>query len=535
MATPPLPPGFVLESDVPPLPAGFVLEAPDFSGATGGVTGSTYDQPKPRRTLPEIATRAAGLTGRSMAQGVGGLVDFAAEGARMNPLLLPGRAALALMGQPDLPQLNARGAIEQRLTQVGVPQPETAPERVISGVGEALTGAGLTAGLGGLPRAGLQLASAGTGATAGELTREAGGSPRLQTLAGLAGGLIPGLGMGRGARMPSGAPEQAIVQKAAARGIPLRPAGVTGGKTTQALRSVPGAGAKGRYESDVGQFNRALSETIGSDQPVMTRQANAAKAVQDTQTLNTIMARNAMAVDAPFVTALNDVLASAKGSKVAERAIQAQIDDLMASSQVVNGKTVIPGTAYQRLDSQLGRIGKIKNSAQPFVQDLRAALRTQMDNSISPEDAQTWATWRQQYGDRKAIQKLIAESGDRPIDPRKLMQAVMGKDFNSQGRMATGRRGELGELADIGQLIEPPTPTSVPVGVAGTAALGGGALANAPATAGLYGLLNLAGRAADRAYLPQGNRLQTLGQGIPGIVPALAPFRFDQQPYPEER
>lgn len=513
-----------------PAAAGPWAKYADFGNVQSDVT-STYDQTKPPRTLPEIATRAAGLTGRSMAQGIGGLADFAAEGARLNPFLLPGRAAMALMGQPDLPQLNARGAIEQGLTQAGVPQPETAPERVISGVGEALTGAGLTAGLGGLPRAGLQLASAGTGATAGELTREAGGSPRLQTLAALGGSLIPGLGMGRGARMPAGTPEQAIVQQAAARGIPLRPAGVTGGKTTQAIRSIPGAGAKGRYEADVKAANRALAETIGVDAPVVTRGVNAAKAVQDTQTLNALMARNTMAVDAPFVTALNDVLASAKGSKVAERAIQAQIDDLMASSQVVNGKTVIPGQAYQRLDSQLGRIGKIKNSAQPFVQDLRAALRQQMDSSISPEDAQAWATWRQQYGDRKAIQKLIAEAGDRPIDPRELMSAVMGKDFNSQGRMATGRRGALGELADIGQLIQPPTPTSVPVGVAGTAALGTGALANAPATAGLYGLLNLLGRGADRAYLPQGNRLQTLGQALPGAAPAV--FRFDQPPSPE--
>src|SRR5690606_3415861 len=105
-----------------------------------------------------------------------------------------------------------REAASDLADEFGMRAPQSGSERVLSDVGEALTGAGLTMGIGaganalgrmgGAPSSrvgnfltaqpGLQAVSAGTGAGAAGVTREQGGSQGQQLAAGLIGGLSPG-------------------------------------------------------------------------------------------------------------------------------------------------------------------------------------------------------------------------------------------------------------------------------------------------------------------------------------------------------
>lgn len=147
--------------------------------------------------------RDLGMSARSVIQGAGSLIG-AIGGDAFNYYLVPG-------DQPTYRE--AASALADRL---GLPTPETGRERVMGDIGEALTGTGLTMGLGGALNAGrsavaapsvrtaaadlltaqpkLQAVSTATGAGAAGVARETGAGEGTQLAAGLVGGLAPGAG-----------------------------------------------------------------------------------------------------------------------------------------------------------------------------------------------------------------------------------------------------------------------------------------------------------------------------------------------------
>lgn len=137
---------------------------------------------------------------RSTLQGAGGLLG-AIGGDAANHYLVPGQ-------QPSY--RDAAGALADK---IGLPRPQSSQERVMGDIGEGLTGTALTMGGGSLLNVGrnvalqgvnrvgqfftaqpkLQIASTATGAGAAGMSRESGGGQGQQLLAGLAGGLSPGI------------------------------------------------------------------------------------------------------------------------------------------------------------------------------------------------------------------------------------------------------------------------------------------------------------------------------------------------------
>lgn len=156
---------------------------------------------------------------RSGLQAAGGLVGSIGGDAFNAFLVDPVRKALHTTTQSDLvtgnrfqPSPTYREVGSRLADMLGLAKPQDARERVLGDVGEALSGTGLTLGIGGLANAGargvtsglskvgqfltaqpkLQAVSAATGAGAAGITRESGGSPGQQLAAGLIGGLTPG-------------------------------------------------------------------------------------------------------------------------------------------------------------------------------------------------------------------------------------------------------------------------------------------------------------------------------------------------------
>lgn len=187
-------------------------ERPDFSGVTATVD-STADG---RQADGWMAgpLRDALFGARSVLQGTGSLI-----GALGGDAL--GALETKLTGRPVA---SFRDNASRLADAIGLPQAQTAGDRIYGDIGEALTGTGLTLGAGGVANAGrtvlptvaraapapqviptlgqrgvelltaqpaLQVASAATGAAAGSGAREAGANPLVQALAGLAGGLTP--------------------------------------------------------------------------------------------------------------------------------------------------------------------------------------------------------------------------------------------------------------------------------------------------------------------------------------------------------
>lgn len=201
MATPSLPPGFVLEgadASAPPLPPGFQVEPKaDFSGVSSTSSFTPRKPAPPPRTLAQEAVRSAGLGARALLEGGADLVGIIA-----NPFI----EGANLLGANQATMQQAAEALANR---IGLPVPETATERFSSGATRALTGAGGGVGLGralatqAAPLAVavgeglsanpvLQAASALSGSAASQAGQEAGAGPGAQALLGIAGSVAPG-------------------------------------------------------------------------------------------------------------------------------------------------------------------------------------------------------------------------------------------------------------------------------------------------------------------------------------------------------
>lgn len=235
MSIPPLPPGFVLDAPqgapratIPPLPEGFVLDGESAIPSDGP---PITDLPAVEAERPTIGQRlrselrGLGLGARSVLQSAGGLVG-AIGGDFVNAAIVPGE-------QPSY--RDAAGALGD---MVGLPRPRDSRERVLGDIGEGLAGTGLTLGIGGalnagravaptlaraaaaprsVPAAGaalgdvlttqpvMQAVSAAGGSAAAGATRESGGGTGSQILAGLAGGMGPGMAAALGGAATRGA------------------------------------------------------------------------------------------------------------------------------------------------------------------------------------------------------------------------------------------------------------------------------------------------------------------------------------------
>lgn len=217
MATPALPKGFVLEGSAPALPAGFVLES---------------DQPaqKPRSTTEELK-RQLGLTVRAGAEGVAGTLGVVSDpiGVVLNQVL------------PDeLKSIPLRDAISSLLTRAGVPEPETALERVVQAGAQSMAGTGATAkaaqGISSLvsspvakavtqqmaAQPGQQIIGSATGGMSGQVAAESGAGIGGQIAASLLGGIAGSKAAGsRVAPSPKAAAQQQAVTEATKAGIPV--------------------------------------------------------------------------------------------------------------------------------------------------------------------------------------------------------------------------------------------------------------------------------------------------------------------------
>ena len=182
----------------------------------------------------------------------------------------------------------------------------------------------------------------------------------------------------------------------------------------------------------------------------------------------------------------------------------------------------LPGKSYRMLDSELGKAitatsnGDLRNA----LGQLRETLRTAMDNSISPADAEAWQQARRQYANLMNIATAAGRAGggaaEGMMSPVALRQAL----DQSTGRGYAFGRGDLNELARIGQaVIKPPSDSgtagrtyanniltgSLVGGGAGSGAMIGGPLGAAAGAAGSLALPRLAqmlmNSQAGQAYL----------------------------------
>jgi len=189
--------------------------------------------------------RQLGLTARAGAQGVAGLVGLAYDPLAAIQNLLVGPEGLVPLTSENIPPL--RSQVRDILTSAGVPEAETATERVVQVASEAMTGGGLQTKLataltpfltGTSQQVATQLAAqpvaqqiaAGTAGGAAQVTGELGGGPLAQLGAGLLGGLVGGRAAGvRFEPTPAAVPE--AIREAEQAGVRVMTTDVRGPET----------------------------------------------------------------------------------------------------------------------------------------------------------------------------------------------------------------------------------------------------------------------------------------------------------------
>jgi len=436
----------------------------------------------------EIA-RGAALGVRAPLRGLASIPDIVAA-----PAAHYVNAGLDAAGvDPANHQMTFGQGFDALWNKAGLPVPETTGERIVSRVGEGLGGVAGGAGVGRALLAtesapaqaigktlsenlGSQAKAVAAGSGLGGVVHEAGGSPRGEIAASLAGGLIPAtLGAGyQGAsavaRKSLGTVDDqaaALAQRAQELGIPLRASQVGDSRAVRVLdnasRYIPGSSGRAFEVGQQEAFNKAVGRTIGLDDVAKLGPAeyNKARATIGAE-FDRLAEASSLKLNPELAQKIRDVKAAAKPfGKEAEDTIQSVVDDLVhrADSGVLSGK------AFQSIDSRLGKAIGAGGERSVYLGELQDALRDAVEAQLPAADAQAWAQARAQYRDLKTLEPLISKEGmvSGNISPAQLIGRV---NANASGKaaMARGERGDLGDLAAIGQRF-----IRDPIGSSGTA------------------------------------------------------------------
>lgn len=463
------------------------------------------------RSFGQDLGRAAIMTGRNVAHGVLSLPAMLNDAT-----LVPAINAVSKALGSDYREAPSSQQLDSYMNAVGIPnpQPENGVERVVSGidrgVGGLLSGAGVGRALAGTgsealqgvgnaltSNLGAQTAATAAGSAGSELTREGGGSPLAQVGFGLAGGLTPvGLGAGRQAltsgvsrMMSSPSPEAAALGRYAAdAGIPLNASQVSPSRAAKLVDSVSGqvpfSGAQAFQQTQQKAFNRAVARTIGENADAITPEVFSAAKARIGASYDDLAARIDPRITPGVRAKLADVLKSAQqfGSDDSARAVSSALERVNA--QTVGG--TLPGKAYKSLDSELGNITKNGGEKGMYAGKVREILRDAFTASAGPADKAQMKLTNRQYANLKTIEPLVtSDAVEGNISPAKLLGRVAANKAGKSA-VASGSRGELGNLANVGQrFLKSQIPDS------GTAQRT--AVVNALKTAGTLGTGVLAG------------------------------------------
>lgn len=246
-------------------------------------------------------------------------------------------------------------------------------------------------------------------------------------------------------------------EAAKARGIELTPAQLSDSKLVKFLQSqfglLPGAGAQATADTQRAQFNRSVARSFGEEADAVTPEVYSRAKARQSAAFEELTARNNLRIDQRLINQLEEIgrEADVVGGETAAT-VRNAIDNFIGRAQVGDGGVFVPGKAYQAFDSQVGKVAMRGTPTAHYVGQVKTAVRKAMDESISPADKDAWAALRREYGNRKTVRDVVTEEG---IAPQSLMGRVRSNNAGKEA-MASGTRGELGELANIGQRMKAP-------------------------------------------------------------------------------
>lgn len=256
---------------------------------------------------------------------------------------------------------------------------------------------------------------------------------------------------------------RALYEKAVEMGIPVRVDQLGDSRFLKTLASqlekMPLTGGRGAQEAQQEAFNRAVSRQFGEDSTKVTPEVYAAAKRRLGGQFETLSARNNLNVTDDLTTRLSGVVDEAErfADPATANAVRNAVNGVL--DKMVDG-AIVPGRAYQSMDSMLGKLLKGGGEKAHYLGTVRTTLREGMDDSISAVDKEAWDAARGQYKAMKTVRDLIAKDGGGDISPALLAGRVNATNAGKEA-MASGRAGEMGDIAMIGrQFVRDPVPNS---------------------------------------------------------------------------
>ena len=475
----------------------------------------------PQRGFGESAARVVGQVGAGfnerLGQVVGALPDLYNRGLRA-------------IGLPAMPEGAYTRGIQQGFdaTLGAAPAPEGTAELAARGAGKGIVDVGTML----IPAGRVAAASAPVAGVAPSLVNRTAtvlaSQPGLQTAAGMAAGAVgeatdsPLAALATALAVPVAASSaarvitpiaqqgnaeyRALVAAAEREGIPVTAGQATGSRFLKNIESrleqLPLTGARQRAirEGSEEAFTRAAMRRTGTAASDATPDTlNAIRARLGSEFEN-IANRNTLNVTPDLQNKLTQVEDSLRFIP-AELAgpVKARLDQLrgmMVAPPASGGaplapgqaapNPVIPGASYRMMDSALGRSMRSTSNGdlRAALGDIRDTLRIAMDNSISPEDAAAWSQLRRDYANLMVISRAAGGAGEAAATGKISPLALRGAVNQSTGGGYAFGRGDLNELARVGQSVLRPAPDTGTAGQNMANALLTGQLAGAGAIGG---------------------------------------------------
>lgn len=312
--------------------------------------------------------------------------------------------------------------------------------------------------------------------------------------------MAPELGLGGIPKPPKALaapdPTRALAAKAQEHGIPLRPDMLSGNKflkmAGEASEQVPLSGGKGGDRQNA--FNKALALQIGAEGAEKLTPDVYAKAMNKYgEMIGDISAKNPVPF-APLKSKFDEHVFNAAQFETGDvaKVVSSYVKELTDAGAA---KGAIDGTAFRKIRTKLtGQMrrtinGDLKHALSELDDDLLDAIQGQ----LSPQELQQFNQARKFYSNGKTLEPLVAK-GTGDISPAALMARVTG-DASGKSSMARGTRGEIGDLARIGQkFLKEPNSSGTAERALTYGAMGGGAAIEPHTAAGIYGAANIYNR-----------------------------------------
>ena len=422
--------------------------------------------------------RGVGLATRSILQGAASPVTIAPD------LVTAGiNAATGSKIEP------LSGVVSSGLTAMGLPEPQTAQERVVGDITQGAVGAGGVAqsvkNLGTAAPKLLQkivanpLAEASAGAGAGAasgIARESGASPLVQLGAGIAGGSLAGgvanIGNATGLNIKESiAP---LVQRAKDFNIPLRADQVAPTRVRNTLQKVgqeiPLSGTGNFEEKQVSAWNSALAKTIGEDADNLNPSVVKRYLTRANNEFKDILTGEQVSISQDSIAKLKDMKQSVTRSLDASLAkvVQNNIDDVLDQIEPKNIQTGLLDSSGEQITKRqaadvsgeklasirgelLDNAASASGGARIAINKAVAVLDGIAAKNISPEKAAALKETRRQYRNFKTLQPLIKKSTDGNINPTQLISRIGSTNRFIKAETAGVGDDDLIDLARIGK------------------------------------------------------------------------------------